>query len=424
MTRLARWLARIEALHPRGAAGIELGLERVREVQARLGQRQSVPLITVGGTNGKGSTCALLEAILGAAGYRVGLYTSPHLLRYNERVRIGGADVGDAALCAAFGRVEAARSQTSLTYFEFGTLAAWECFAAAAVEVVILEVGLGGRLDAVNCYDADCAVITTIALDHCDYLGSSRAAIAREKAGIMRSGRPAVCGDADPPASLQRHAKAVGARLRLRGHDFGCAATEQGRWRYWSAAGTRLELPAPALAGAHQIANAAAALCALESLQTRLRVTQPDIERGLARARLAGRLELRRGRVPLLLDVAHNPQAARVLAASLQAMPCAGKTWAVFGMMRDKDIAAVIAAMRGVVTRWLPLSLPGARAATCAELVAALVEQGCDVERQPFADAAAALRAAQAMADEGDRIVAFGSFLTVADVLRQLARKA
>ncbi len=424
MTRLARWLARIEALHPRGAAGIELGLQRVREVQARLGQRQLVPLITVGGTNGKGSTCALLEAIIGAAGYKVGLYTSPHLLRYNERVRIGGTDVGDAALCAAFGRVEAARLQTSLTYFEFGTLAAWECFAAAAVEVVILEVGLGGRLDAVNCYDADCAVITTIALDHCDYLGASRAAIAREKAGIMRSGRAAVCADANPPASLQRHAKAVGARLRLRGHDFGCAPSEQGRWRYWSSAGTRLELPAPSLAGPHQIANAAAALCALESLQARLRVTLPDIERGLARARLAGRLELRRGKVPLLLDVAHNPQAARVLAASLRAMPCVGKTWAVFGMMRDKDIAAVIAAMRGVVTRWLPVSLPGARAASAAELAAALVEQSAEVERQPFTDAAAAFRAAQAMADEGDRIVAFGSFLTVADVLRQLARKA
>ena len=428
MTQLRHWLAHLEALHPQGAAGIELGLTRVREVQAQLGQRQTSPLITVAGTNGKGSTCALLESMLSAAGYRVGLYTSPHLLRYNERIRIGGTSIGDADLCSALARVEAARQRagaTPLTYFEFGTLAAWECFAAARVDVIILEVGLGGRLDAVNCYDADCAVITTIDLDHCDYLGATREAIGFEKAGIMRAGRLAVCADAAPPASLLDQATAIGAQLRSIGRDFGFERAADGqRWHYWSAAGVRLDLLPPALAGAHQLANAAAALCALESLRDRLRVSLADIETGLAQVRLVGRLELRPGEPQLLLDVAHNPQAARVLAAGLGAMPCAGETWAVFGILRDKDIAAVIAAMRGVVAHWLPCSLPGPRGASAAELAAALVGLGVASKPQAFASAARALRAALNRANEGDRIIVFGSFLTVADVLRQLARKA
>ena len=428
MTTLRHWLAHLEALHPQGAAGIELGLVRVRAVQAQLGQRQTVPLITVAGTNGKGSTCALLESILSQAGYRVGLYTSPHLLRYNERIRIGGANILDADLCAAFAQVEVARQRAgaiALTYFEFGTLAAWECFAAARVDVVILEVGLGGRLDAVNCYDADCAVITTIDLDHCDYLGATREAIGYEKAGIMRARRPVICADALPPASLLHQATASGAKLRLAGLDFGFSqAPEDPLWQYWSAAGTELDLPPPALAGAHQLANAAAALCALENMRDRLRVSLEDIETGLAQARLVGRLDLRLGPPALLLDVAHNPQAARVLAASLGALPCAGETWAVFGMLRDKDIAAVIAAMNGVVTRWLPCTLPGPRAASAVELAGALVAHGVDRAPQTFSSAARAFSAARNKANEGDRIVAFGSFLTVADVLRQLARKA
>ena len=425
---LQDWLAHLEALHPLGAAGIELGLGRVKRVQAQLGQRQTVPLITVAGTNGKGSTCALLEAILQASGYRVGLYTSPHLLRYNERIRIGARAIGAVPLCAAFARVEAARQQagrTPLTYFEFGTLAAWECFSAAAVDVIILEVGLGGRLDAVNCYDADCAVITSIDLDHCDYLGDTREAIAIEKAGITRRRRPLVCADPQPPASLRQRARTVGALARWWGRDFGYEHDRgRRRWQYWNASGTRLDLPLPALPGEHQLFNAAAALCVLEMLRERLRVTRRSIVAGLGRVRLAGRLDWRAGKTPLLLDVAHNPQAARVLAGELAGRPCAGETWAVLGMLRDKDIAAVIAAMRGVVTRWLPCSLPGPRGAAADELLAALAEQGLRGGVQGFASPAEALRAAQDKANEGDRIVAFGSFLTVADVLRQLQRKA
>ncbi len=426
MTRLSAWLAHLEALHPLGAAGIELGLERVRQVQAQLGQRQSVPLITVAGTNGKGSTCALLDAILGQAGYRVGLYSSPHLLRFNERVRVAGRSIGDAALCAAFARVEAARQAaggTALTYFEFGTLAAWECFTAAGVDVIILEVGLGGRLDAVNCYDADCAVITSIDLDHCDYLGQTRESIGYEKAGILRAGRPLVCADPAPPASVLDSAAAGGAQLKTLGRAFGF--TPQGsRWQYWSAAGARLELPLPALPGAHQLGNAAAALCALESLGERLPLTLLDIENGLTRVSLPGRFDLRPGPVEVLLDVAHNPQAARALAASLRQQPCRGATWAVFGMLRDKDIKAVVAAMGDVVNHWLPCTLPGPRAASADELAAILVEQGLAAPVQGYASAARAFRAARKAANEGDRILAFGSFLTVAAVLRQLARKA
>ena len=423
---MRRWLAQLEALHPLGAAGIELGLARVQAVRARLGQAQTIPVITVAGTNGKGSTCALLESVLRAAGYRTGLYTSPHLLRYNERIRIAGRPVVDAALCAAFARVEAARQAggaVALTYFEFGTLAAWECFAAAGVDVAILEVGLGGRLDAVNCYDADCAVITGIALDHCDYLGTTRTAIAREKAGIMRAGRPAVCAETDPPRSLLAHAAAVGAQLRRAGTDFGWLPGT-GQWQYWSRAGVRLALPLPALAGRQQLANAAAALAALESLQRDLPLTLPAIKRGLRAVRLPGRFEVHAGAPTLILDVAHNAQAASTLAANLRGLPAAAKTWAVFGMLRDKDIPAVVAALREQVTCWLPCSLPGPRGLSAGELRAVLAGSGAVVAGEDFATPAQAYAAARALANEGDRILIFGSFLTVADVKRRLAQGA
>lgn len=424
---LRHWLAHLEALHPLGIAGIELGLARVKAVQARLAQRQTVPVITVAGTNGKGSTCALIAAILGAAGYRVGLYTSPHLLRFNERIRIGPGAASDRQLCAAFARVEAARvaADTRLSYFEFATLAAWECFTAAAVDVAVLEVGLGGRLDAVNCYDADCAVIATIDFDHCDYLGNTRAAIGFEKAGIMRAGRPVVCLDAAPPRSIAEQARALGAELHRAGHEFGFRRKAGAkRWQYWSAAVTLADLPLPALAGAHQLANAAGALAALECLGAALPVSRADIERGLRQVRLPGRLDWQPGPPPVLVDVAHNAQAARTLAAHLAASPCSGATWAVFGMLRDKDIEAVIAAMQGQVQHWLPCSLRGARGASAGEVAAALARRGIAVPPRGSATPAAALRQAQEQANEGDRIVAFGSFLTVAGVLRQLARKA
>jgi len=422
----ADWLAHLEALHPQGAAGIELGLSRVLAVKAALAQTQTAAVITVAGTNGKGSTCAMLESILGAAGYRVGLYTSPHLLAYNERVRIGGAAVDEALLCTAFARVEAARQaagEVRLSYFEFGTLAAWECCAQERVDVIILEVGLGGRLDAVNCYDADCAVVTSIDLDHIDYLGSTREAIGFEKAGVFRPGRPAICGDSAPPQSLVDHAAAIGAHLQVLGRDFGYLRQE-GQWQYWGRAGKRSGMAYPALHGVHQLHNASAALAALEAMGERLPVAMQDIRRGLSEVELPGRFQVLPGRPTVVLDVAHNPQAARALADNLGNMAFHPQTWAVFGMLRDKDIRAVVGALRDRVTRWLPCSLPGPRAAAAAELAQILKEMGV-AEPLPLFDApAAAFRHARGYANEGDRIIVFGSFLTVADVLRELAQKA
>jgi dihydrofolate synthase/folylpolyglutamate synthase len=420
------WLEHLERLHPRGQAGIELGLERVRLVAAALGQQPFCPLITVGGTNGKGSTCALLERILLAAGHRVGVYTSPHLLRYNERVRIDGQPAADAAFCAAFARVEAARQaagDVALTYFEFGTLAAWEMFAAAGLDAVILEVGLGGRLDATNIYDADCAVVTTVALDHMDYLGATREAIGREKAGICRAGRPLVCGDADPPASIGEVCRHAGADLRLLGRDFGYLRQE-GQWQYWARDGRRLGgLAFPALRGDCQLANASCAIAALDTLHGRLPVTAQDIRRGLAEVEVAGRCQVVPGRPQLVLDVAHNPQAAAALAASLGGMGFARATWAVFGMMADKDIAGVVEAIRHRIDRWLVCDLPGIRAARAEDIAAMLEKVGAGGTVECFASPAAALGRAREMAGEDDRILAFGSFLTVAGVMQASGRK-
>ena len=421
---LTDWLSHLESLHPRGAAGIELGLERVAAVKAALGQKQTVPVIVVGGTNGKGSTCAMLECILGCAGYRVGLYTSPHLLAYNERVRIGGQAVDDALLCEAFRKVEAARlaaGAVALTYFEFGTLAAWECFEQEALDVIILEVGLGGRLDAVNCYDADCAIVTSVALDHTDYLGATREAIGFEKAGIFRSGRPAICGDPAPPQSLVEHARAIGAKLQIQGRNFG-GIRQEVQWQFWGGYGKRSGLAFPALHGVHQLHNAGAALAALDALRDRLPVAMQDIRRGLGEVQLPGRFQVLPGRPTVVLDVAHNAQAAHALAGNLGGMPYHPETWAVFGMLRDKDIAAVLRELGDQVTRWLPCSLTGPRAASAAELVALLAGQG--LAATAFETPAAAFREARIQANEGDRILVFGSFLTVADVLRELVRKA
>jgi len=422
---LADWLAHLEAQHPQGMAGIELGLERVRAVSQVLAQRQTVPVITVAGTNGKGSTCAMLERILACAGYRVGLYTSPHLLAYNERVRIGARPVEDAALCEGFTRVEAARGVVKLTYFEFGTLAAWECFAAAGVDVVVLEVGLGGRLDATNIYAADCAVVTAIDIDHTDFLGTTREQIGYEKAGIFRPGRPAICADAQPPQSLLAHVASIGADLRLIGRDFGYQRQE-GQWQFWVRDGEsenisrRSGLAYPGLRGAVQLRNASAALAALAALQERLPVAMQDIRRGLLEVELPGRFQVLPGRPTLVLDVAHNPQAARVLADNLGSMAFHAETWAVFGMLRDKDIAGVVRALTGRVTRWLPCSLSGARAASSTDLARILGQEHIESCLQ-FASPHEAFLHAQENAGEDDRIIVFGSFLTVADVLRRLA---
>jgi dihydrofolate synthase/folylpolyglutamate synthase len=424
---LDAWLARIEALHPRGSAGIELGLERVAAVKARLFQRETCPAILVGGTNGKGSTCAMLESILLVAGYRVGLYTSPHLLKYNERVRINGVAVDDASLCHAFARVEEARGDAALTYFEFGTLAAWEVFAAADLDAIILEVGLGGRLDATNIYEPACTIVTGIDLDHMDFLGPDREAIGREKAGIFRGGIPAICGDPQPPQSLIAHAAAAGAALQVLGRDFGYQRQEQ-QWLYWARPMGAEEirrggLAFPGLRGEQQLGNAVCALAALDALHPSLPVAMKDIRQGLIELELAGRFQVLPGRPAVVLDVAHNPQAARALAANLGSMGFHRATWAVFGMLADKDIDGVIDALGERVTHWLPCTLEGRRAASADFLAGRLKARGMQVVGE-FQSPAAALACAQENAGEDDRILAFGSFLTVAATLQTLGRSA
>jgi len=426
---LAEWLAHLESLHPRGQAGIELGLARVMQVKSRLAQAQPFPVITVAGTNGKGSTCAMLERILRCAGYRTGLYTSPHLLEYNERVRIGGAPVTDDELCAAFARVEAARLEVPLTYFEFGTLAAWEVFAARQPEVVILEVGLGGRLDATNVYDPDCAIVTSIALDHMDFLGNTREAIGREKAGICRAGVPLVCGDPDPPDSIAQVCRSAGADFWLIGRDFGFLRQE-GQWQYWgsgrgNAARKLGGLAFPALRGARQLHNASCVIAALDALKQRLPVAAQDIRCGLAEVEVAGRCQVIPGCPQIVLDVAHNPEAAQALAASLGDMGFARKTWAVFGCMADKDFAGVIAALGQRVDQWLPCDLPGPRAARAVDLATSFENVGAG-KTAPliFPTPLEAFAYARENAEPDDRILVFGSFLTVADVMRFLGRKA
>ncbi len=417
------WLAHLEGLHPKGQAGIELGLERVARVKAELQQRQHCPVVVVGGTNGKGSTCAYLETIYRAAGVRTGCYTSPHLLVYNERVRVDGVPASDADLVRAFARVEAARQAAggiALTYFEFGTLAAWEVFAAQGVGVAILEVGLGGRLDAVNVYDADCAIVTGIALDHTDWLGTTREAIGFEKAGIFRPARPALCADPVPPGTLCAHAASIGADLRLIGRDFTMAAEAQA-WTFASG-DTRWEgLPLPALKGACQLRNAAAALTAVALLQARLPVPRAAIETGLRTVRLAGRFEIIGEHPCVIVDVAHNPQAAAGLAENLEAMPCAGKTLAVVGMLADKDIAGALATLAGRVDVWLVAGLDVPRGAPAGTVARAVAGLGGNVE--VFDSPEAAFACAVGRAGENDRIAAFGSFHTVAAVLRVVAAR-
>jgi dihydrofolate synthase/folylpolyglutamate synthase len=431
---LDAWLAHLEALHPRGSAGIELGLDRVAAIKSRLGQRETCPVILVGGTNGKGSTCAMLESILLAAGYGVGLYTSPHLLNYNERVRINGVAADDASLCSALGRVEQAREGAALTYFEFGTLAAWEVFAAANLDVIVLEVGLGGRLDATNVYEPACSIVTGIDLDHMDFLGPDRESIGREKAGIFRSGVPAICGDPQPPQSLVAHAAQIGAGLLVMARVFGYQRQEQ-LWLYGARAASdagqavaatamrRGGLAFPALRGDIQLANASCALAALDALHKHLPVAMKDIRRGLSEVELAGRFQVLPGRPAVVLDVAHNPQAARVLAANLGDMGFHRHTWAVFGMLADKDIDGVIDAIGGRVTHWLPCTLEGRRAASADFLADRLEARGMAVAGR-FESPAAALACAQEKANEDDRILAFGSFLTVAAALHAHGRSA
>ena len=415
LNTLGQWLEHIERLHPKTIA---LGLERVGQVRERLGLEPRFPIITVGGTNGKGSTCAMLEAILHHAGYRVGCYTSPHLLRYNERVRVGRVEIDDAALVKAFRAVEGARGDVPLTYFEYGTLAALWLFAEQDVDTAVLEVGLGGRLDAVNVFDADCAVVTAIDIDHVDYLGADREAIGAEKAGIFRPGRPAVCSDPAPPERLIRRAADIGAGLLRLGLDFG-AKTQGGQWQYWGPRGQRSALPHPALRGACQLENAAGAITALECLRDRLPVTMNDIRQGLLRVELPGRFQVLSGRPPVVLDVAHNVHAACELAANLAIMGCTGRTYAVFAMLRDKDIVGVAAALAQQISHWFIAGLTEPRGAEAGELERALGAARIGA-RTPCASVTVAYTQACDLATENDRIAVFGSFHTVAEVLALL----
>lgn len=410
---LADWLGHLESLHHKT---IELGLARVHAVKTALQLAPSLPVIIVGGTNGKGSTCAYLEAMLTAAGYRVGLYTSPHLLRYNERVRIDNCEVDDAALCAAFSAVETARGPVSLSYFEFGTLAAVWLFARAEVDVAVLEVGLGGRLDAVNVFDPECAIVTSVDIDHTDYLGDTREKIGFEKAGIFRAGRPAICGDDQPPQSLLQHAANIGADLRVMAEAFS-VVPEVGSWHY-SGQHEYRNLPNPAMPGRYQLNNAACAIAALETLHERLPVSEAAIRLGLQTAHAAGRFQILPGQPEVVLDVAHNPHAARALAANLQARPGSGKTLALCAMLADKDIAGVVQAMQHEVDEWLLASLDVARGATAQVLHDALREAGVSAPITCSDSVADAWRLACERARENDRICVFGSFYTVARVLQ------
>ena len=419
MNSLESWLAHCERLHPHT---IDMGLDRVQEVVKRLGLRFEACVITVAGTNGKGSTCAMLEACLLQAGYRTGVYTSPHLVHFQERCRIHGELVQPDDLLPNFAKVEAARkqgSEISLTYFEFTTLAILSLMADANLDVAILEVGLGGRLDAVNVVDADCAVITSIDLDHTELLGPDRESIGFEKSGIMRSGKPVVISDPVPPESVLAHAASIGADLWQFGKDFNFTGDKQ-QWA-WAGRGRRYSgLAYPALRGANQLINASGVLAALEAVRSRLPVTAQAIRNGLAMVELPGRFQIIPGQPTLVLDVAHNPHAVAALSENLDAMGFYPTTHAVFGAMADKDVSAIMARVGVLVDRWYFCDLPTARAASALDLQKQWQQTNTrkNVTSNTYADPQAALEAAVAAAGPADRIAVFGSFFTVGGVLK------
>lgn len=417
---LDQWLAHCERLH---AKTIDMGLGRVKEVAQRMGLRFTCPVITVAGTNGKGSTCAMLESILAQAGYRTGVYTSPHLVHFEERLRLCGEPVASAELVAAFAMVEQARRQgnteISLTYFEFSTLAIFDVMVRAKLDVVILEVGLGGRLDAVNIIDPDCAVITSIDLDHMEFLGPDRESIGMEKAGVMRTGRPVIVSDPMPPQSLLDHAVEIDADLWRMGVDFNVSGDRQ-QWA-WAGRSRRYGgLAYPALRGANQLLNAAGVLAALAALRERLPVSAQAVRSGLALVELPGRFQVIAGQPTLVLDVAHNPHAVAALAANLDAMGYFPRTHAVFGAMADKDVVAMLRRTNPLIDCWYFTDLPTARAQSGQHSLAQWQAENTrkNVSAESYLSPAEALQAAIRVADPADRIVVFGSFFTVAGVLK------
>lgn len=414
---LPEWLRYIETLHPRS---IDLSLERVQAVLERMAlRRPPFAVVTIGGTNGKGSTVTMYDAILRAARVRVGSYTSPHLVRYNERVRVQGQMAGDDELCRAFERIERLRGDVALTYFEYGTIAALEIFRNHAIDIALLEIGLGGRLDAVNAVDPDVAIVTSIGIDHTNWLGVDRESIGREKAGIFRAARPAICGEAEPPATLTQYAASIGAKLYCYGRDFTISPTAGG-WSLQFGSRTRSGLPYPALRGQYQLRNAACALAAIELLAERFPVAQSQIREGLISAFVAGRFQVMPGTPPTILDVAHNAQAAEALAANLRAHRIAGRTHAVFGMLIDKAIADVARALKDQVDCWYTASIQGPRGASAAEVARALADANVNAPVSQHERIVDAYEAARRCVAPADRIVVFGSFYTVGDILAHL----
>jgi len=414
---LEDWLQHLEA---RNRESIVLGLDRVASVRDRLGLHPDFVLISVGGTNGKGSVCAYLEAVLTAANYRIGCYVSPHLLRYNERVHIDGREATDTELCQALAAVEDARGEIPLTYFEQGTLAAMWLFQRAGLDAAILEVGLGGRLDAVNAWDADCAIVTSVDLDHQQFLGDTREAIGYEKAGIFRANRPAICGDANPPASLLAHAGAIGAHLRCMGEAIHVDVADSGEmdWRCRIETEVLPALPRLTMPGRHQYLNASSALAALWSLRERLPVSMSAVRAGLGAARQPGRFQVV-ARQPLqILDVAHNPQAARALAENLADLPPGGEVIGVCAMLADKDVAAVVEILKPYIGFWHVAGLNIPRGLDVHGMAGFMSGAGCAHECHD--EVAQAWRAACFRAKPADTILIFGSFHTVAAVMEAM----
>ncbi|WP_243140666.1 bifunctional tetrahydrofolate synthase/dihydrofolate synthase [Pelistega ratti] len=421
---LAEWLAYLETLHPKT---IDLGLERVKIVAQRLqiSQWQGIKIV-VAGTNGKGSTCAMLASIYLAAGYKVGLYTSPHLIRFNERIHINGQEVSDEALIAAFHQIEQVRADISLSYFEYTTLAAFLLFKEAQLDVSILEVGLGGRLDAVNIIDPDCSIVTSVAIDHVEWLGTDREAIGFEKAHIFRSGKPAICSDPEPPQHLLDYAEQIGANLWLFGRDFNYSGDKQ-QWAFASRIGRKNALAYPALRGANQLLNASAALAAIDALRPYLAVPLQAVREGLLQVNWQGRFQILPGQPTIILDVAHNPHAAATLAHNLQSMSYFPYTYAVIGMLNDKDAVEVINKFKGIVDYWLVADLSGPRARPAEEL-ANLIKATLPADKDGlptvnvFDNPVSAYEQARSVMDDKDRLLVFGSFLTVSAVLEHIAK--
>nr|WP_233493027.1 bifunctional tetrahydrofolate synthase/dihydrofolate synthase [Chromobacterium sp. ATCC 53434] len=406
------WLRWQEGLH---VSAIDMGLERVSRVRDAMGLRPHCPIIMVAGTNGKGSTCAMLSSMLHAAGFKVGAYTSPHILHYNERIAIDLKPASDERIIASFEAIDAARGDVSLTYFEFGTLAAVHSFVAEKVDVIVLEVGLGGRLDAVNIFEPDVSVVVSVDLDHQAILGNDREDIGFEKAGIYRAGKPAICVDPEPPRRLLDHAVAIGADLRLYGRDFGFSRMDN-QWSFRCGDHQRHALPIPALRGGYQLMNACGALAALEAIKDKLPVGIGAVKQGLVQVEWPGRFQVLPGRPTVVLDVGHNPHAVKAMTAALKQLPYAETRYAVFSMLADKDMAAVVELARGEFDRWLVAGLDMPRGQSGEAIAAELAAAGI-ADVQAFDRVAGAWSTALSQAGDNDRIVVFGSFHTVAEVL-------